>query len=355
MGRMGRAPRSTWGRVARGAASLTLLLLAAQSRGACVDGTAGGACTLNGCPGQYFCTGGRWQCEAEPACNAGLPDELLVKDGLSNGSVGALIDGSSPTGPWDDQGRSGRGASVAFPLELGALSPFDEAVAFGLDRTPAIKSTPWTSGADRFTVRLSPVTSVPVTVWIVAGPYVQELGDAAGSLVGAMAALRSERTGIGLSPVEFRDATAHSGQLSFTSFYELVTEVGQAPGRVNVYWLGLVDGGTGNGLAIPGYVAVGHDTGAPVLAHEFGHEFVLEHVGPPKFDADSLMQPFVGNVYLSEGQVFRMQFDPSSLVNGFGSPTPAGKPLRRCLSAQHDSLCPALHKRIWPDGRLPAN
>jgi hypothetical protein len=269
--------------------------------------------------------------------------------------VGVLVDGSSPTGPWDDRPRAGRGSFVAFPLELEALSPFDEVVAFGLDRAPVIVSTPWTPGADHFTARLSPATNVPVTVWIVAGPFAQELADAAGALTGAMAALRSERTGIGLSPVEFRDATAHSGQLTFTNFYDLVREVGRASGRVNVYWLGLVDGGTGNGLAIPGYVAVGHDTGAPVLAHEFGHEFSLEHVGPPYFDADSLMQPFIGNVHLSEGQVFRMQFDPGSLVNGFGSPISAGKPTRTCLSAQHDALCPALHKRIWRDGAMPAN
>ena len=352
---MGRRPGTWRGRAGRWAASLALAVLATPARGACADDTAGGACTLNGCPGQYVCTGGRLVCEADPECNAGLPDELVVKGGPVRGAVGALLDGSSPTGPWDDQRRSGQGSSATFPVELTALSPLDEAVAFGLERTPAIKSTPWTGGGDRFVVRLSPATNVPVPVWIVAGPFHRELGDAASALVGAMAALRSERTGIGLSPVEFKDATAHSGQLSFTSFWDLVRTVGEEPGRVNVYWLGLVDGGTGNGLAIPGYVAVGHDTGAPVLAHEFGHEFSLEHVGPPRFDADALMQPFVGNVYLSEGQVFRMQFDPGSAVNRFGSPAPAGKPTRTCLSAQHDPLCPALHKRIWRDGRMPAN
>lgn len=352
---MGQRPWMSGGRVVRWAASLVLAGLATQARGACVEGTTGGTCTLNGCPGQYVCTGGRFVCEADPDCNAGLPDELVVKDGRPGRAVGALIDGSSPSGAWVDQRRSGQGSTATFPLELAALSPLDEAVAFGLERTPAIESTPWSGGVDRFVLRLSPATNVPVTVWIVAGPFHQELADAASALVGAMAALRSERTGIGLSPVEFRDATAHSGQLSFTHFWNLVRTVGEEPGRINVYWLGLVDGGTGNGLAIPGYVAVGHDTGAPVLAHEFGHEFSLEHVGPPKFDADALMQPFVGNVYLSEGQVFRMQFDPGSAVNRFGSPAPAGKPTRTCLSAQHDPLCPALHKRIWRDGRLPAN
>jgi hypothetical protein len=137
-------------------------------------------------------------------------------------------------------------------------------------------------------------------------------------------------------------------------------DIGSRPGRINVYLVNLVDGSPsrGNACAIGGsFVAIAAGSGAELLAHELGHDFALEHIDDltSAFDVTNVMHSASNaRAYLTEGQVFRAHLRSASAINAvFGLRT--GLPVRDCDRDTLTLTCPAIAKRIFPDGTYPPN
>ncbi len=126
-----------------------------------------------------------------------------------------------------------------------------------------------------------------------------------------------ERTGLDLNAVEIVDATANPKAAAWYAFTcgtanasvaAIQADIGARPGRSNVYLVGLVDGVTsrGNACTIGGsFVAIAAGSGAELLAHEFGHDFGLEHVDDltTDFDVSNVMHSASNTRrYFTEGQ-----------------------------------------------------
>ena len=132
------------------------------------------------------------------------------------------------------------------------------------------------------------------------------------------------------------------------------------PARINVYLVSLVDGSTSRGNACGvggGFVAIAAGAGAELLAHELGHDFGLEHIDDlvAAFNQANVMHS-ASNVrqFLTEGQTFRAHLRSNSAINQVYGLRP-GLPTRDCDRDTLTPLCPAIGKRLWADGALPAN
>jgi hypothetical protein len=128
--------------------------------------------------------------------------------------------------------------------------------------------------------------------------------------------------------------------------------------EINVYVIGTIPGiGTQAGSSFDGtpVILLGQDalTVPQVLEHEIGHAFVLWHVGgEPGFDLWNVMWNTVSGHWLTEGQIFRMHFHPSSQINAFG--LRPGQPTFVCAIPETPD-CPANSRRLWADNTLPPN
>jgi hypothetical protein len=137
-------------------------------------------------------------------------------------------------------------------------------------------------------------------------------------------------------------------------------DIGARVGRINVYLVGLVDGSTSRGNVCSvggGFAAIAAGAGAELLAHELGHDFGLEHIDDlvGAFNPANIMHS-ASNVrqFLTEGQTFRAHLRSNSAINQVYGLRP-GLPTRDCDRDTLTPLCPAIGKRLWADGVLPAN
>jgi hypothetical protein len=120
-----------------------------------------------------------------------------------------------------------------------------------------------------------------------------------------------------------------------------------------------VDGGTDRGRACPiggDHVVMAERTGHELLAHEIGHLLSLTHTDARTdfFDPTNVMHSASNRRhYLTEGQVFRQQFDTNSVLNRLFDLR--SRDARSCPSGTASALCPAIESRIWADGAFPPN
>src|SRR5262245_27015313 len=84
----------------------------------------------------------------------------------------------------------------------------NEIVGFTNDRPPKYVATPWTPQHDTFDVSFAPQIRIPVTVWIVKGPFNQQRDHAIEACIRTSAIWHAERMGVEFGPFEVRDATA---------------------------------------------------------------------------------------------------------------------------------------------------
>ena len=126
-----------------------------------------------------------------------------------NGSgqpVGVMVDGQDSGSQINDRTV----ISAASAIGVGGLSASpqtNEVTGFTNDRPPKYLSTPWTGGTDAFNLDFRPVIGIPVTVWIVKGPFATQRQHAIEACIRTSAIWHNERRGVIFTPFTIIDAT----------------------------------------------------------------------------------------------------------------------------------------------------
>jgi hypothetical protein len=275
---------------------------------------------------------------------------------------GILVDGQFQSGATNDHTF----VSTSAKLGIGKVdASTGEVIAFTNFRPVAI-TTPvnWTNSDETATVNFANEMQIPVKVWIVKGPFSTQRTRAINTCITTSGIWNSERMGVDFSPFEVVDATGNANAANYFAFdcskrTGIETDIGKTAGRINIYWVDTVDGGTGRGQACnigSDFVAIGSANGLELLSHELGHDFSLQHVdGQATFDQTNIMHSASNTrQFITEGQLFRSHLNDTSALN-FAYHARPGQPTRNCGHGQADNQCPALNKRIWADGTFPAN
>jgi hypothetical protein len=302
-------------------------------------------------------------------------DTVELKNG-SGQQHGVLVDGLIGGTPSNDNAFTAPSSTIV----VGAVSKAagnNEVIGFTEARAPAIvEKASWTPKTDNIVVNFDAKPyPVPVRVYVVAGDVAKQKKNAVDAVVLANGIWKAERIGLvlKLSTGDLIDATTTTGAASFKKFdctqqASLQKTVGSVSGKVNIYYVEevkIVGSGYGkdfgNTCAIgSAFVAMAAGTYDDLLAHELGHTFGLTHPGQmPKqykshFDATNTMWAMsIKRQYLTEGQVFSAHVNPNSTINSVYK-LRAGKPTRPCTTTA-SATCVAIDKRIWSDGKFPAN
>ena len=292
-------------------------------------------------------------------------DALRIHNGSGN-PVRLLVDAQGSSDTLNDHAVVTTGTEIGFSNYRAAPST-NEIIGFTNDRPPKYLPTPWTSQRDTFDLTFQPLITIPVTVWIVKGPFEQQRLHAIEACIRTSAIWHAERMGVEFGPFEVRDATsdpqaaAHyafpNGDVGDSAWKPLRDDIGFMAGRLNIYWVDTVNGGTGSGWSNFGaQIAMGKNTGDELLSHEIGHAFSLTHTdGNANFDGMNVMASASNTrQFMTEGQLFRAHLNPSSVLNILYQARP-GELTRACSFGDSGSLCPVIQKRIWADGSFSAN
>jgi hypothetical protein len=342
-----------------------IVALPGAARATCVDGSVS-ACTVNGCPGERECLSGRWTaCIVDSPCPTPTPpgpDFFTANAAPVGRQVGLCVDGKDSAGEVDDRGFTLQANTSSTTFSVGTLGAgqVNEVLTFATGTAPTQFGTPWTTGADSFSGSLPPKVSVPITIWIVAGPWSTQAVQAVSTAIQAGALFDQERVGLDWNLIDIRDATTNPNAALFsnvTSTGPLETSIGHVNGRINVYWVPLVNGGSGNGLgevANGDSVAVGVNAAPGLLAHEVGHNLALDHVdGDPRFDGTNVMTSNGGSrLFLTEGQAYRAHIRSISAIRStvVYNLRPGMPIIDTCNISSTTRTCPKADKRLWADG-----
>lgn len=286
------------------------------------------------------------------------PDHIEAHNG-GTGPLGLFIDGTFATGFVNDGGLVLNGTETDLVLSAGP----GEVMAFMRGRPPVIVPAPWTDGPDTVAWTFPDALSIPVTVWVVKGPYAEQQARAAAAVATTTLIWDDQLMGLSFAEVEYVDATADPDA---PRFYDLTlcnqqagmtSDIGKRAGRINIYYVGTVDGGTDRGRACPGldFAVMAERSGHELLSHEIGHLFGLGHVdNEASFDQTNVMHSASNSRrYLTEPQVMRSHYNSfGALRSVYGLRT---DPPRDCGDFQVSNECPALRRRLFADGTFPAD
>ncbi len=330
----------------------------------CLDGQVA-ACIRNGCKGVRECVGGRLLgCEVPNQCmNPPISDKIQVNPVVPGTQVGVLYDGLDGQVPFNDRSKVMAATSTAvvtsFP-NIQAPGFGNSVIAFAQSRQPRIWPATWTSSANTVAVPLDNSLRFNVTFWILTGNFATQQTNAAAAVLAVNNAYTVEKAGVRIAFSTVIDATADPAAATLTStsgMQSFQSQIGFNPGEINVYVLDTVIGSPNAGASFDGtpVILLGQDALSfpQLLEHEIGHAFVLWHVaGLPGFNFENVMWPTISAHFLTEGQVFRMHFHPSSQLNVLGL-----RPTQRVLVCGEPMTdeCPANNRRLWIDGTLPPN
>jgi hypothetical protein len=339
------------------------------------EGEIGPCTTVDGCPGSRTCLGGYptkcikddpLSCPAPPGTN-----DVFIGTNAPANAVGILVDGRRGSAEVDDEIYVITPSGAQISQVLGTLrgsSLANEVLSFAATRAPTRHATPWTVGQDTFTELMTNTVRVPITIWILTAPgtFSAQSQQALSAVIQAGALFDQERLGLDFNLIEVRDETNNPNRgnfLNVTALIQLETQIGHVSGRINVYWVQAVDGGSGNGRGEDtngDSVAVGFNAAPGLLAHEIGHNLALEHVdGDARFDGTNVMNSNRGTrQFLTEGQGYRAHIRSTSAIRSTqvynlrpGMPT-----IDTCTISSTTRTCPKADKRIWADGPTwPAN
>lgn len=279
--------------------------------------------------------------------------------------VGALIDGQTRYGDRKDLTFVGQGPVLgvgdwrAPGLSGGEVTVF--VPGFGMTHR---RLQAWTSQPDSVDLTTPDPATIPVTVWIVEGPFGTRQADVEQDLDYANLVFEQEGLGVFFEMVEVIDRTDIDPDSPLLDFVcgqrsELQEQVGERPGTVNVYIVRRVDGVRSRGQAceIGGdFVVLGGLAGPTLLAHELGHNLGLVH---PDFDTRNFDQTNIMHSAsdtrdsLTEGQIFRAHLTPESALNSFTG-LYAPDELRNCPFTAGNEDCPPFQMRLFPDGPFAA-
>ena len=288
------------------------------------------------------------------------PDRVELSNVPPGEEWGLLIDGTTVSGSVDDRIATGTGAELTLENFWSAPDAEEELIAVTRGRAlELLENLPWSvDEGDLAQVAFAPELAIPLTIWIVKGPWDEGYDDALEQLLPLVSIWWQERAGIRLGAIEIVDATASAKagfyhQFDCTDRQALEQAIGSRPGRINVYRVESVRGTPFAAEACAfgsGFAALGQSTSDDILVHEIGHSFGLEHpLGIAGMGDENVMaDPSSQREFLTEGQLFRAHVDPGSVINSIYAARP-GEPVRSCPHAAASASCPPLATRIWPD------
>ena len=292
--------------------------------------------------------------------------DLVALTHAPGAPAGLLIDGFGSGEYLNDVAVVAGGDTAAVGIFRSMPGGNDEILVFGPGRRPAmLRPAPWTAGIDTLAVALEEPIALDLTVWIVKGPFESQSARARAAIDTTVSIWAEQNAGLAFDSVEVVDAT---GDPDAARFFELTlcnsqslleSLIGRRTGRLNVYYVGTVDGGTDRGRACPiggDHAIMAERSGHELLSHEIGHLLSLTHTDAitALFDPSNVMHSASSRRrYLTEGQTFRQQFDTNSVLNAIFRLRTAQA--RSCPLSQADALCPAIENRIWADGIFPPN
>lgn len=294
----------------------------------------------------------------------GCADRVKLSN-TSSSENGILVDGQSSSGPMNDKAFTSTSTTIRVG-RLRASASSNEVIAFTNLRPVAIETpVPWTSGRDTVNTPFANQITFPVKVWIVKGPFNTQRTKAINACITTTAIWNSERMGVAFSPFEIVDATTDPDAPNYYAFdcskkTGIETDIGKTAGRINIYYVDTVDGGTGRGQACnigSDFVAMGSNTGSELLSHELGHDFALTHIDDltADFSQTNIMHSASNTrQFITEGQLFRAHMATTSALNFLYAARP-GQPTRNCARDTANDQCPRIKKRIWADGMFPPN
>ncbi len=291
-------------------------------------------------------------------------DEVVVNN-TSGNAVGILVDGRIKSGQVNDKSFTSNNTNInVSKFKLSAMS--NEVVAYTNQRPVTVKSNvPWTNGDDSIQLTFPNQITIPVKVWIVKGPFNTQRLKAIGDSVITTDIWNSERMGVAFSQFEIVDATGDPDASNYFAFdcskkTGIEADIGKTAGRINIYYVETVDGGSGRGQACSigsDFVAMGENSGIELLVHELGHDFDLTHINDLVFDFDQtniMLSASNSREFVTESQIFRAHLSGNSAINFLYSARP-GLPVRNCSRDDASDQCPEIKKRIWADGAYPSN
>jgi hypothetical protein len=288
--------------------------------------------------------------------------DLVTFENTAGNEVGLLVDGGESVGQVNDFSVTSLGASTELVLRPGPLS--NEIIAFTQGRPPALLNpAAWTSGPDTMVVRFPDPIRVPMTVWIVKGPFDQQRDRAIEASITTSLVWDEEHMGVEIEEFEIIDATGDPDAPGFFAVQlcnqqsAITSQIGKTGGRINIYYVETVDDGTDRGYSCASgdVIFMAERSGHELLVHEIGHSFGLGHVDVlSDFDPTNVMHSASNTRrYLTEGQVFRSHFDSFTALTQIYGVVP--NEVRFCPDRAFSVDCPALDRRVWADGRFPAN
>jgi len=296
----------------------------------------------------------------------GCADKIQAFNRPASHEWGALVDGTKAGLAVNDERVTSSIQTRNVGNFTSGAGSNEEITAFAYRRPVELVSpAAWTAADDDIVdVNFSSEIAVPVTVWIVKGPFNTQRDLAIDHCVTTSSIWQNERMGVRFSEFEIIDATGDSDAPDYFDFdcsmrTGIENDIGQRSNRINVYWVDTVDGGTSRGQACAfgsNFVAMGSNTNDELLSHEFGHNFDLRHVdGQATFDNTNIMDSSSSTrEFVTEGQLTRAHLNANSALNGVYNAR-AGEPIRNCSHNADNNDCPVLNTRIWADGAFPAN
>jgi len=292
------------------------------------------------------------------------PDDDLVKvNNTSTSQVGLLVDGIKGGGHQNDASFTTTGTRNVGKFT--APGSNGEIIGFNSGRPVAVTSgVNWTANRDEPEVNFNNIIQIPIKVWIVKGDFATQRAMVINHCIYTANVLSTERMGIQFSPFDIVDATGNpdaSDYYDFTCSMQtgIKNDIGNDANKINVYYVGTVDGGSSRGQACAigsDFVAMGENTLSDLLVHELGHDFGLFHTNTnANFDQTGIMHSTSATrEFITEGQLFRAHLLSNSALNQVYNARP-GEPTRSCGHNTSSVTCPSIDKRIWDDGVFPAN
>ncbi|WP_160114508.1 M66 family metalloprotease [Aquimarina sp. AU474] len=293
------------------------------------------------------------------------PDADLINiNNASSNEVGLLVDGLKGGAQVNDVTYTVNGPIQNVGI-FTAPGSNGEIFGFNTDRPVAIiDPMNWTANRDEPNLNFNNIIQIPVKVWIVKGNFNTQRALAISHCVYTANVWSTERMGVQFSPFEIVDATGDPDAPTYYNFdcslkSGIENDIGKDAGKINIYYVETVDGGTSRGQACnigSDFVAMGENTFSDLLSHELGHDFGLFHTDTnANFDQTGIMHSgSVTRAFITEGQLFRAHLVPGSAINAVYNARP-GEPTRNCGHNASTETCPSIDKRIWADGVFPAN
>ncbi len=279
---------------------------------------------------------------------------------------GLLVDGQNSGGHVNDRKR----VSTSTEIDVGALeaSPSNnDIIAVTQGRPVAIKEASWTSGDDVEPINFANKINIPVTVWIVKGPFNDKRTKAINACIYTTGRFNAERVGVGFSQFEIIDKTGMANASDYYHFpstadtQDWKDNVGWTNDRINIYYVETVSGSstTGRAVGFSDFIILGQNFGDIAVVHEIGHSFSARHKSAPDFNTECIMWPFYNTSdpweYFSEGELFRMHVNTDSALNINTYNARPGQPTVACVGNVSSDVCVDWDKRLWDDGTLLEN